>query len=64
MKREDLSQEIIKITETIGCQIADLEDLIEAIHYNPEAIDEEDFEGLIKINGMLDIALRAASAEA
>lgn len=62
MKREDLNEKIIKITEAIGFQIADLSDLIEAVHYNPEAIDEEDFESLIKINGLLDIALRNARA--
>lgn len=50
----------IELTENIGANMTDLEEIMEAVHYDPEEMTDVGIETLERINNLIIIALRAA----
>lgn len=51
----------LEITETIGAKMADLDEAIEAIHYDPTKLTAEDYEMLKEIRGLINQATERAA---
>ena len=51
----------IKLTEEIGAKCADLDEVIEAIHYDPEGMDAGGIEALEEIKRLIGQATELAA---
>ena len=53
-------EQALRLTETAGARLTDLDRAINAIHYEPSICTEEGLEDLEKINQMIELATRLA----
>lgn len=54
----------MELTEDIGCGIADLDEAIESIHYDPEKATAEDIKALKEVARLLEKATKIAEKTA
>ncbi len=61
---KDYRFKAIELTEDIGCGIADLDEAIESIHYDPEKATAEDIKALKEVARLLEKATKLAEKTA
>ena len=57
---KDYGYTAIKLTEEIGAKATDFDEVIEAIHYNPDHVSAEDIETLKEVKKLIDKAVKLA----
>lgn len=61
---KDYEHKAVVLTETIGARMADLDEAIESIHYDPEKATAADIETLKEIQKLVEKATRLAEKTA
>jgi len=57
---KDYGYKAIELTETIGAKAADLDEVIETIHYDPDHVSAEDIETLKEVKKLIEKAVKLA----